>query len=143
MGETGDPWGISFFTGFELPLMPSTHIAALRLSRKFAVHLRYSSGMYLFYISERRHWWFTKSKKPLMSKVSADVTMFWFQAVCTSCTNVMAASIVKEFDHPPNCVPRISLCLPTMYDSLFATIFSSSLPRHSNKVMRRYAQGCE
>ena len=92
MGKTGNPWGILFFTGFELPLMPSTHIAALHLFRKFAVHLRYSSGIYLFCISERRCWWFTKSKKPLISKVSADVTMFWFQAVCTSCTNVMAVS---------------------------------------------------
>ena len=143
MDETDDPWGIPFFTGFELPLMPSTYIAASCLSRKFAVHLRYSSGMYLFCISERRHWWFTKSKKPLMSKVSADVTMFWFQAVYISYTNVMAASIVKEFDRPPNCVPKISSCLPTMYSSLFATIFSSSLPRHSNKVMRQYAQDCE
>ena len=71
-----------------------------------------------------------------MSKVSTDITMFWFQAVCTSCTNIMATSIVEEFDYLPNCVPRISLCLPTIYDSLFATIFSSSLPRHSNKVMR-------
>ena len=141
MGETDDPWEIPFFTGFELPLMLSTHIAALRLSRKFAVHLRYSSSMYLFCISERRRWWFTKSKKPLISKVSADVTIFWFQAVCTSCTNVMAASIVEEFDRLPNCVSRISSCLPTMYDSLFVTIFSSSLPRHSNKVMRRYAWG--
>ena len=78
MGETDDPWEIPFFTGFELPLMPLTHIAALYLSRKFAVHLRYSSGMYLFCISEKRHWWFIKSKKPLMLKVSADVTMFWF-----------------------------------------------------------------
>ena len=56
------------------------------------------------------------------------------------CTNVMAALIVKEFDYLPNCVPRISSCLPTIYDSLFATIFSSSLPRHSNKVIRQYAQ---
>ena len=120
--------------------MPSTHIAALHLSRKFAVHLRYSSSMCLFCISERRYWWFTKSKMPLMLKISADVTMFWFQAVYISCTNVMAALIVKEFDYLPNCVPRISSCLPTIYDSLFATIFSSSLPRHSNKVIRQYAQ---
>jgi len=123
--------------------MLSTHIAALRLSRKFAVYLRYSSGIYLFCISERRRWWFTKSKKSLMLKVSADVTMFWFQVVCISCTNVMAVSIIEEFDRPPSCVSRISSYLPTMYDSLFATIFSSSLPRHSNKVMRRYSRGCE
>ena len=143
MGETGDPWGILFFTSFELSLMLSTYIATSCLSRKFAVYFRYSSGICLFYISKRRCWWFTKLKKPLMSKVSADVTMFWFQAVYTSCINVMATSIVKEFDCPPNCVPRISSCLLTMYDGLFTTIFSSSLPRHSNKVMRRYARGCE
>ena len=50
--------------------------------------------MCLLCISERRRWWFTKSKKPLISKISANVTMFWFQTVCTLCTNIMATSIV-------------------------------------------------
>jgi len=50
-----------------------------------------------------------KVKKPLMSKISADVTMFWFQIVYTSYTNIITTSIVKEFDCPPNCVPRINL----------------------------------
>jgi len=76
MGETREPCGIPFLTGLESPLVPSTQIAASRLSRKLVVHLRYSSGIRLDYISVRRRWWFTKSKKPLISNVSTNITLF-------------------------------------------------------------------
>ena len=76
MGKTGEPCGIPFLTDLESPLVPSTQIAALQLSRKLAVHLRYSSGIHLDCISVRRRWWFTKSKKPLISNVSTDITLF-------------------------------------------------------------------
>ena len=59
------------------------------------------------------------------------------------CMNVIAVSIIEEFDLFPNCVPGISLYWSTIYDSLLATIFSRILPRHSSSVMRWYARGCE
>ena len=76
IGETGKSCGIPFLTGLESPLVLSTQIAASWLSRKLAVHLRYSSGICLDYISVRRYWQFTKSKKPLISNVSANIILF-------------------------------------------------------------------
>jgi len=76
MGKTGEPCRILFLTGLESPLVPSTQIAASWLSRKLAVYLRYSSGIRLDCILVKRHWWFTKSKKPLISNVSADIILF-------------------------------------------------------------------
>ena len=52
------------------------------------------------------------------------------------CMNVIAASIIEEFDLFPNCVLGISLYWSTIYDSLLATIFSRILPRHSSSIIR-------
>jgi len=51
---------------------------------------------------------------------------------CVHHVQMSFVSIVEEFDCLQNCVPRISSYLPTMHNSLFATIFSSSLSRHFN-----------
>ena len=65
------------------------------------------------------------------------------KAECTSCINVIEASVVEEFNLPLNYVPGISSQQSTIYNSLLAIIFSRILPRHSSSVMRQYACGCK
>ena len=78
IGEIGDPCGIPFLTGFISPWLLSRHIAASRLERKFAIYFTSSRGMQCFFILLRRCSWLTKSKYPLISKVSAEVARLWF-----------------------------------------------------------------
>ncbi|PBK91134.1 hypothetical protein ARMGADRAFT_933313, partial [Armillaria gallica] len=92
MGDTGDPCGIPFSTGAISPLSPSKHIATSLSDRKLATHLTYCSGSRFRLISASSRLWFTKSKYPLMSKVSADVPIPWFHAACTSLMNDSIAS---------------------------------------------------
>ncbi|KAJ3924904.1 MAG: hypothetical protein NXY57DRAFT_907658, partial [Lentinula lateritia] len=80
IGERGDPCGVPLVTGSSSEIIPSTQTAALRSERKFFTNCTICSGIPLHRSSERRRSWFTKSKKPLMSKVSADVTMPRFHA---------------------------------------------------------------
>ena len=137
MGETGDPCGMPFWTGFISPLVPSMHIAACLSVRKLFTHLTYSSGIFLCRSCCSSRLWLTKSKYPLMSNVSAVVTLPWFQADCMSLMKVMMASFVDELDLPPNWLGGTRSYLPARNVSLLAIILSSTFPRHSSSVMRR------
>ncbi|KAJ7862234.1 hypothetical protein B0H14DRAFT_2349621, partial [Mycena olivaceomarginata] len=137
MGETGDPWGIPFSTCFMDPLVPSRQTAAWRCVRKDAVHLTYWMGIPFRRSSHNRRSWLTKSKYPFISNVSADVTFPWFHAAWTSFVKVRRASVVDEFERPPNCVLGTRLWRPARYVSLRATIFSNTLPMHSRSWIRR------
>ncbi|KAJ7492206.1 hypothetical protein FB451DRAFT_1021433 [Mycena latifolia] len=83
-GDTGDPWGIPFLTGFSALILPSRHTAASRSVKKDPTHLTRGRGMRLRRISRRSRSWFTLSKKPEMSKVRTEVTNPWFRAASTS-----------------------------------------------------------
>ncbi|KAH6908229.1 hypothetical protein BKA70DRAFT_1103985, partial [Coprinopsis sp. MPI-PUGE-AT-0042] len=65
--------GMPFSTAFISPTLPSRQIAASLSVRKLWIHLRYTSGTLFLRSSQRRRWWLTKSKYPLMSNVRDDV----------------------------------------------------------------------
>ena len=46
MGDTGDPWGMLFWTGSIELQCPSMQMAASLSLRKLAVHLTYSRGRF-------------------------------------------------------------------------------------------------
>ncbi|KAF8588029.1 hypothetical protein K439DRAFT_1336174 [Ramaria rubella] len=102
MQEMGEPCGMPFTTGIRSLRMPSRHTATCLSSKKEAVHWTLVSGIPFCGIILRRQGWFTKSKYPLMSKQSAEVTSLWSLAASTSCTNVSVASVVELPGHPPN-----------------------------------------
>ncbi|KAJ3762100.1 hypothetical protein EV360DRAFT_36332 [Lentinula raphanica] len=95
MGERGDPWGVPFCTSLSSETIPSTHTAAFRSSRKDLTNLTICSGIFFLRSSASSLSWFTKSKKPLISNVSAVVTKPWFHAAWTSFVNVRMASVVE------------------------------------------------
>ncbi|KAI0719225.1 hypothetical protein C8Q72DRAFT_750584, partial [Fomitopsis betulina] len=68
MGDVGDPCGIPFWTACICLRMPSRQMAASRSLRNVAVHWTSWRGMCFARITLRRQPWFTKSKKPFMSK---------------------------------------------------------------------------
>ncbi|KAJ6458131.1 hypothetical protein C8R47DRAFT_966332, partial [Mycena vitilis] len=62
IGDTGEPCGIPFSTGFISPRTPSRQTAACRSSKNEATHLTYSIGIRLRRSSQSKRWWLTKSK---------------------------------------------------------------------------------
>ncbi|EPS97482.1 hypothetical protein FOMPIDRAFT_1081517, partial [Fomitopsis schrenkii] len=102
IGEVGDPCGIPFLTARSSPRMPSRHMAASLLLRNAAVHCTSWRGRCFARMTLRSRSWLTKSKNPLMSKVSADITRPWFCAASTLCTNVSIASSAELAGRPPN-----------------------------------------
>ncbi|KAJ3752048.1 hypothetical protein EV360DRAFT_55906, partial [Lentinula raphanica] len=74
IGERGDPCGVPFRTSLSSEMIPSTHTAALRSSKKDLTNLTICRGIFFLRSSASSLSWLTKSKKPLMSKVSAVVT---------------------------------------------------------------------
>ena len=78
-----------------------------------------------------------------MSKVSAEVTLPWFHADWMSLIKVMMASLVDEFDLPPNWFGGTRSYFPARNVSLFDISLSSTFPRHSSRVISRYALGLE
>ncbi|KDR85941.1 hypothetical protein GALMADRAFT_54109, partial [Galerina marginata CBS 339.88] len=74
IGDSGEPCGMPFCTMAISPRVPSRHTAAWRSLRKLAIHLTYSRGIPFLRSSDRSRLWFTKSKYPFISNVSADVT---------------------------------------------------------------------
>ncbi|KAJ3816493.1 hypothetical protein F5880DRAFT_1494233, partial [Lentinula raphanica] len=80
IGDSRDPWGVPFCMSLRSEMIPSTHTAALRSFRKDLMNLTICRGMFFLRSSVSNLSWFTKSKNPLISKVSAVVTKPWFQA---------------------------------------------------------------
>ncbi|KAJ3757136.1 hypothetical protein EV360DRAFT_46679, partial [Lentinula raphanica] len=80
IGESGDPCGVPFCTSFSSETTPSTHTAAFLSSRKDFMNFTIGSGIFFRRSSARSRSWLTKSKKPLMSNVSAVVTSPRFHA---------------------------------------------------------------
>ncbi|KZT32533.1 hypothetical protein SISSUDRAFT_993980, partial [Sistotremastrum suecicum HHB10207 ss-3] len=74
IGDMGDPWGIPLSTAFVSSRIPSRQIDAFLWLRNVDVHLMMSSGNRLSRIITSNLLWFTLSKKPVMSKVSTEVT---------------------------------------------------------------------
>ncbi|KAJ3736813.1 hypothetical protein DFJ43DRAFT_988895, partial [Lentinula guzmanii] len=75
IGERGEPWGVPFWTSFRSDIMPSTHTAAFLSSRNDLTNFTTGRGIFFLRSSARSLSWLTKSKKPLISNVSAVVIM--------------------------------------------------------------------
>ncbi|KAJ3738284.1 hypothetical protein EV360DRAFT_58237, partial [Lentinula raphanica] len=95
IGESGEPWGVPFCTSFKPDTIPSTHTAAFLSSRKDLTNLTIGRGIFFRRSSARSLSWLTKSKNPLISKVSAVVTNPRFHAAWTSLVKVRIASVVE------------------------------------------------
>ncbi|KAJ3817184.1 hypothetical protein EV361DRAFT_813138, partial [Lentinula raphanica] len=80
IGERGEPWGVPFWTSLRSNTIPSTHTAAFLSSKKDFTNLTIGRGILFLRSSARSLSWLTKSKNPLMSKVSAVVTKPLFHA---------------------------------------------------------------
>ncbi|KAJ3831731.1 hypothetical protein F5878DRAFT_502814, partial [Lentinula raphanica] len=68
IGESGEPCGVPFCTFLRSETIPSTHTAALRSSRKDLMNFTICRGILFLRSSASNLSWFTKSKKPLISK---------------------------------------------------------------------------
>ncbi|KAJ3764830.1 hypothetical protein FB446DRAFT_656079, partial [Lentinula raphanica] len=80
IGERGEPWGVPFCTSFSSETIPSTQTAAFRSSKNDFTNFTIWSGIFFRRSSASSLLWLTKSKNPLMSNVSAEVTKPWFHA---------------------------------------------------------------
>ncbi|KAJ3816589.1 hypothetical protein F5880DRAFT_1494124, partial [Lentinula raphanica] len=112
-------------------------------SRKDLMNFTICNGTFFLRSSASKRSWLTKSKKPFMSNVRAVVTKPWFQAAWTSFVNVKIASVVEKPVRAPNCWFGIRSNSAARCWSLRATTFSSTFPRHSRRVISRYALGFE
>ncbi|KAJ3824558.1 hypothetical protein F5878DRAFT_549573, partial [Lentinula raphanica] len=74
IGESGDPWGVPFWTSLSSDISPSTHTAAFLSSKNDLTKLTIWRGILFRRSSASKRSWLTKSKKPFMSNVSAVVT---------------------------------------------------------------------